>query len=82
MHKISDFMSDVSGLVKISKRENLLILKLIQIFVDERTFNDIFLNIVFVFMIVIFNVFSLLVIIVVEVPDSMAEAALVAVIDT
>lgn len=82
MHKISDFMSDVSSLVKISKRENLLILKLIQIFVDERTFNDIFLNIVFVFMIVIFNVFSLLVIIVVEVPDSMAETALVAVIDT
>ena len=75
-------MSDVSGLVKISKRENLLVLKLIQIFVDERTFNDIFLNIVFVFMIVIFNVFSLLVIIVVEVPDSMAETALVAVIDT
>ena len=82
MHNFSDLISDMPGLVKISKRENLLALKFVQIFVDERTFNDIFLNIVFVFMIVIFNVFSLLVIIVVEVPDSMAETALVAVIDT
>ena len=82
MHKISDFMPDMPGLVKISKRENLLILKLIQIFIDERTFNDIFLNIIFAFLIVIFNVLSLLVIVVVEVPDSMAEVALMAVIDT
>ena len=82
MHMFSDLISDLLALAKISKRVDFLLLKLIQIFVYEGTFNDIFLNIIFTFVIVIFNVFSLLVIVIIEVPDSMAKAALMTVIDT
>jgi len=81
LHEIPDLVPDMPGFLKISKGENLLILKLVQIFINEGAFNGIFLSSVFIFVIVVLYRFALLVVVVVEIPDPVAKVALVTVVD-
>lgn len=56
-------------------------MELIQIFVYSGPFDVIFLLVVLIDLIVVLNVFSFFVVIVVEVPDSMAERTFMTVVD-
>jgi hypothetical protein len=73
MHEIPNLVPDVSCFVDFLKREHLFHLKIIQIFIDSRSLNDILLRIILVFMIVILDLLSFFKVVVIEIPDSMAE---------
>ena len=79
---VSNLVPDMPYCIDLSQRKHFLFLKLIKIFIYARSFDDISLFIIFIFMIIIFNMLSFLKIIIVQIPNSMTKLTLMTIVNT